>query len=113
VAGDPETLLIDSTLLAVMHPRQVSHSASFYGAAWVRWGSFSVYGVKLHLLCAANRVPLSYELPPANVAEVYLTEELLPEAGRSTTSPTATCWATRGSSTATLPKKKKVQLCPQ
>jgi hypothetical protein len=80
LAGDPETLLVDSTLLAVMHPRQVSHSAGFYGAAWVRWGSFSVYGVKLHLLCAANRVPLSYELTPANVAEVYLTEELLAEA---------------------------------
>ena len=59
LAGDPETLLVDSTLLSVMHPRQVGHSAGFYGAAWVRWGSFSVYGVKLHLLCAANRVPLS------------------------------------------------------
>ena len=32
------------------------------------------------LLCATNRVPLSYELTPANVAEVYLTEELLAEA---------------------------------
>ena len=32
-------------------------------------GSFSVYGVKLHLLCATNRVPISYELTPANVAE--------------------------------------------
>src|ERR687889_2234023 len=80
LAGDPETLLVDSTLLAVMHPRQVGQSAGFYGAAWVRWGSFSVYGGKLHLLCAANRVPLSYELTPANVAEVYLTEELLAEA---------------------------------
>jgi hypothetical protein len=80
LVGDPETLLVDSTLLTVMHPRQVSQSAGFYGAAWVRWGSFSVYGVKLHLLCAANRVPLSYELTPANVAEVYLTEELLAEA---------------------------------
>jgi hypothetical protein len=80
LVGDPETLLVDSTLLAVMHPRQVGQSADFYGAAWVRWGSFSVYGVKLHLLCAANRVPLSYELTPANVAEVYLTEELLAEA---------------------------------
>lgn len=80
LVGDPETLLVDSTLLAVMHPRQVGQSAGFYGAAWVRWGSFSVYGVKLHLLCAANRVPLSYELTPANVVEVYLTEELLAEA---------------------------------
>jgi hypothetical protein len=36
--------------------------------------------VKLHLLCATNRVPLSYELTPANVAEVGLTEELLADA---------------------------------
>jgi Transposase DDE domain len=46
----------------------------------VRWDSFSVYGVKLHLLCATNGVPISYELTPANVAEVRLTEELLAEA---------------------------------
>jgi hypothetical protein len=42
----------------------------------VRWGSFGVYGVKLHLLCSTNRVPLSYELTAANVAEVELAEEL-------------------------------------
>jgi hypothetical protein len=47
----------------------------------VRWGSFSVYGVKLHLLCSTNRVPLCYELTAANVAEVRLTEELLETAG--------------------------------
>ncbi|MCA1715546.1 MAG: transposase [Actinobacteria bacterium] len=50
----------------------------------MRWGSFSVYGVKLHLLllCATNGVPpLCYELTAANVAEVKLTEELLTEAG--------------------------------
>jgi hypothetical protein len=64
LVGEPETLLIDSTLLSVMHPREVSQSAGFEGAAWVRWGSFSVYGVKLHLLCATNRVPLCYELTP-------------------------------------------------
>lgn len=73
LVGDPETLLVDSTLFAALHPRQVAQSAGFPGAAWVRWGSFSVYGVKLHLL-------LSYELTPANVAEVRLTEELLTEA---------------------------------
>jgi hypothetical protein len=72
-------MIVESTLLPVLHPRQVSQSAGFEGAAWVRWGSFSVYGVKLHLLCATNRVPLSYELTPANVAEVSLTEELLAE----------------------------------
>jgi hypothetical protein len=36
--------------------------------------------VKLHLLCATNGVPICYELTPANVAEVRLTEELLAEA---------------------------------
>lgn len=46
----------------------------------MRWGSFSVYGVKLHLLCSTNRVPLSYELTPANVADLSLAKELLAEA---------------------------------
>src|SRR5215203_2161923 len=78
--GDPETLLVDSTLLSLLHPRQVSQGSGFSGAAWVRWGSFSVYGVKLHLICATNGVPLSYELTPANVPDVSLTEELLAEA---------------------------------
>ncbi len=82
LVGEPETMVIDSTLLSVSHPRQVSQSAEgFEGAAWVRWGSFSVYGVKRHLLCATNRVPLSYELTPANAADVSLTEELINEAG--------------------------------
>jgi Transposase DDE domain len=84
LVGEPETLLIDSTLLEVLHPRQVSQSAgwgnSSAGAAWVRWGTFSVYGVKLHLLCSTNRVPLSYELTAANVADISLTEELINEA---------------------------------
>ena len=80
LVGDPETMIVDSTLLSVLHPRQVGQSAGFDGAAWVRWGTFSVYGVKLHLLCSTNRIPLSYELTPANVAEVCLTEELLTEA---------------------------------
>src|ERR687890_430612 len=80
MVGEPEILLVDSTLLSVLHPRQVPQGSGFPGAAWARWGSFSVYGVKVHLLCAANRVPLSYELTPANLAEVYLTEELLAEA---------------------------------
>jgi len=80
LTGEPETMIVDSTLLPVLHPRQVSQSAGFEGAAWVRWGSFCVYGVKLHMLCATNRIPLSYELTPANVAEISLTEELLAEA---------------------------------
>ena len=84
LVGEPETLLIDSTLLSLLHPRQVKQSAGFAGAAWVRWGSFSVYGVnygvKLHLLSTTNGVPVSYELTPANVADITLTEELLEEA---------------------------------
>ena len=79
--GEPETLIVDSMLLSVLHPRQVSQSAGFDGAEWVKWGSFSVYGVKLHLLCSTNRVPISYELTAANVAEVRLVGELLGEAG--------------------------------
>ncbi len=81
LVGDPETLIVDSTLLCVLHPRQVKQSAGFEGAAWVRWGSFSVYGVKLHLLCSTNRVPICYELTAANVAEIRLVGELLSEAG--------------------------------
>jgi len=77
LVGDPETLVVDSTLLPVLHPRQVSQSAGFGGAAWAVWGSFAVYGVKLHLLCATNRVPLSYELTAANAADVLLVRELL------------------------------------
>ncbi len=73
-------MIVDSTLLEVLHPRQVSQSAGFDGAAWVRWGSFSLCGVKLHMVCATNRVPISYELSAANVAEVRLTGELLEEA---------------------------------
>ena len=84
LVGDPGTLLIGSTSLEVSHPRRVSQSAGWgnpsAGAAWVRRGSFSVYGVKLHLLLATNRVPISYGLTPANVAGVSLTEESLDEA---------------------------------
>jgi DDE family transposase len=80
MVGNPETLLVDSTLLSVLHPRQVSQSSGFSGAPWVRWASFSVYGVKLHLICATNGIPLSYELTPANVADVSLAEELITEA---------------------------------
>src|SRR5215204_191421 len=55
LVGDPETLIVDSTLLSILHPRQLKQSAAgFEGAAWVKWGSFAVYGVKLHLICATN-----------------------------------------------------------
>ncbi len=82
LVGEPETLIVDSTLLPVLHPRQVNQSAAgFEGAAWAKWGSFAVYGVKLHLLCSTNRVPLSYELTAANAADVLLVRELLAGAG--------------------------------
>jgi hypothetical protein len=80
MVGNPETLLVDSTLLSVLHPRQVPQGSGFSGAAWVRWGSFSVYGGKLHLICATNGVPLCYELTPANGADISLAEELIDEA---------------------------------
>ena len=38
LVGEPESLLIDSTLLAVLHPRQVTQGSGFPGAAWVRLG---------------------------------------------------------------------------
>ncbi|MDP9480937.1 MAG: transposase [Actinomycetota bacterium] len=86
LVGDPETLIADSTLLSVLHPRQVKQSAEGWGrpssgAAWAVWGSFAVYGAKLHLLCSTNRVPLSYELTAANVADVKLVRELMEGAG--------------------------------
>ena len=84
------------SLLSVLHPRQVGQSAGFDGAAWVRWGSFSVYGVKLHLLCATNRVPLSYELTAANVAEARSTRELVEAAdlGRALRAGFSGTWST-------------------
>ena len=41
---------------------------------------FAPRGEALHMLCATNRVPISYEPTAANVAEVRLTGELLEEA---------------------------------
>ena len=81
LVGEPETLIVDSTLLEVLHPRQVAQSAGFEGASWVRWGSFAVYGVKLHLICSTNRIPLSYELTSADVADALLVRELVAAAG--------------------------------
>ena len=80
LVGEPETLLVDSTLIEVLHPRQLSQSAGIDGAGWVRWGSFCLYGIKLHLLCSTNRVPVSYEITAANVADLRLTQELVAEA---------------------------------
>jgi hypothetical protein len=78
---EPETLIVDSTLPSVLHPRQVSQGSGLEGASWARWGSFSVYGAKLHLICATNRVPTSYdELTAANASDLSLAQELLAEA---------------------------------
>lgn len=40
----------------------------------------SLYGVKLHMLCSTNRVPISYEITSANVADLCLTQEEVAEA---------------------------------
>ncbi len=40
-----------------------------------------MYGVKLHLICSTNRVPISYELTASSVADVLLVRELLAGAG--------------------------------
>ena len=39
--------------------------------------------MKLHLLCSTNRVPISYELTSANVADAPLVRELVAAAGLS------------------------------
>ena len=52
LVGEPETLIADSTLLSVLHPRQVAQSAGFEGAQWARWGSFAVYGMRSCTSCA-------------------------------------------------------------
>jgi hypothetical protein len=44
LAGEPETLIVDSTLLSVLHPRQAKQSAGFEGAAWVRWAPWRFMG---------------------------------------------------------------------
>lgn len=44
LVGESETLVVDSALISVPHPRQVSRSTGFEGTAWVRRGSFPVYG---------------------------------------------------------------------
>jgi hypothetical protein len=36
LVGHPETLIVDSTLLETLHPRQVEQSAGLPEAAWVR-----------------------------------------------------------------------------
>jgi hypothetical protein len=81
LVGDPETLVVDSTLLSVLHPRQVAQSAGFEGAAWVRWGTFSVYVCQA--APALRNQPGTHLLRAhslQNVADICLTEELVAEA---------------------------------
>jgi hypothetical protein len=65
----------------------VAPQAGFSEQPRLVWGGVGEMGflqrlrsVKLHLICATNGVPLSYELTPANVADVSLTEELIDQA---------------------------------
>ena len=46
----------------------------------MRWGSFSVFGVKFHLVRATNGVPSPTSLPPQTSQTSRLTEELISEA---------------------------------
>jgi len=61
-----ETLIVDSTLLEVLH------HCSDLAVGWGLGGSVGEVGivgrlrsVKLHLICSPNRVPISYELTPS------------------------------------------------
>jgi hypothetical protein len=40
----------------------------------------TIEAMTLHLLCATNRVPISYEFTPANTADLSLSRELLAKA---------------------------------
>ena len=108
LVGDPEPLL-SSTPPCL--PRCIlgrSLSPRVFRERPGRWGSFSVYGVKLHLICATNGASISYELTPANVAEVRLTEELLAEANL----PDDLARISRGASLGTSPTEVKRCLMP-
>src|SRR5215208_5791029 len=81
MVGDPETLLVDSTLLSVLHPRQVSQGSGFSGAAWVRWGVLQrLRGEAAPHLRHQWGSSLLRPHPSANIADVSLSEELLAEA---------------------------------
>src|SRR5919112_2043713 len=63
----------------------------------------------LSLTTIRSRPPsaISTSMRVAPASRAFSESSFTTEAGRSTTSPAATCWATRGSSTATLAKKKR------
>lgn len=46
--------MTDSTLLSVLHPREGWPVGGLRRSGVDELGSFSVYGVRLHLLCAAR-----------------------------------------------------------
>jgi hypothetical protein len=48
------------------HPAQVPQGSGFSGAVRVWWGAFSVYGVKLHLICSTNGIPTFLRTPSTN-----------------------------------------------
>ena len=64
LTGEPETLLIDSTLIEVIHSRQVSQSTGVEGAGWVRWGSFSLYGISFTYCAPPTECPSLTRSPP-------------------------------------------------
>jgi hypothetical protein len=84
MVGDPETLLVDSTLLSVLRPGAGLSEGSGFSVGrrgYAGGPSQRLRGEALHLVSATNGVPLSYELTPANVvADVSLAEELVTEA---------------------------------
>jgi hypothetical protein len=61
MVGDPETVLVDSTYAFGFAPQT---GFSELGVLWGgvgKVGLFQCLWVKLHLICATNGVPLSYE----------------------------------------------------
>jgi hypothetical protein len=59
LVGDPETLLIDSTLVEVLHPRQVAQSAGFGGAR----GYVGVPSASTGLSCTSSAPPTASPSP--------------------------------------------------
>ncbi len=83
MVGEAETLLVDSTLLSVLHP------CSGFSGLGLLWGGVGKVGFLQRLrgeaaphICATNGIRLSYELTPfrTSPADVSLAEELVAEA---------------------------------
>ena len=82
LVGDPETLIVDSTLLEVLHPRQVGQSAAgFEGAAMGKVGIVRpLRGEAAPVVCYQPRAPL-LRVDLRKRRDVLLVRELLWEAG--------------------------------